>query len=80
MILDSKWQPIETAPKNGTWFVGAWINDRDDFAYSMSVVRYNGNGNWREKVGVDCDGPVSTPTHWMPLPEPPTKGENNFGF
>ena len=78
--MDSKWQPIKTAPKDGTWIVGAWVNDEDDFAYLMSVVRYNGNGNWREKVGIDCEEPVGMPTHWMPLPEPPTKGETDFGF
>lgn len=71
------WQPIETAPKDGTWFWG-WI---DPDAISM---RWHDEFNafvssWREMTfaktyggGKRLHSPVThTPAHWMPLPEPP---------
>ncbi len=66
----STWQPIDTAPKDGTWVlltgghaaeptgpcvVGFW--DRDDWAYA------HWDGSWYSIY--------EAPTHWMPLPEPP---------
>ena len=60
----SKWQPIETAPVGGTFFVG-W---RD------------GEGQWCLGVGSRIsNGPIRSidgaaelkATHWLPVPEPP---------
>ena len=63
---EMKWQPIETAPKDGTWILvteetGTW----------MEVVR------WYEDEW--CSYPVTIfgfkdeppASHWMPLPDPP---------
>lgn len=60
------WQPIETAPKDGTLILAAW-----DKSQAVSIVSYA-----KEPTGgffwlTDDDCFVSTPTHWMPLPEPP---------
>jgi hypothetical protein len=74
------WQPIESAPRDGT-LVLLWAPDYREDAPSL--------GSWCERVGAwDADsgtmedGPAwsndacSGPTHWMPLPAPPTtKGE-----
>lgn len=62
----TSWQPIETAPKDGTFILGwhpalSWPHGRQD------VVA------WDETHLHWTDGcfEVSWPTHWMPLPEPP---------
>ncbi len=62
----SDWQPIETAPKDGTQILGfadgrmAVVQWWEDFRYWSLVVcgAYADDGEW-------------WPTHWQPLPEPP---------
>ena len=59
------WQSIETAPTDGTIF----------FAYDAI-----GNPHLVEYCRVYCQfegtqGEWIYPTHWMPLPEPPTEDE-----
>ena len=71
----NEWQPIETAPKDGTE-IDLWtLNGREPAA------RFNVKRNRWEVIGldgfdtlnwVDVDG---KPTHWMPLPAPPKDGE-----
>ncbi len=76
----SKWQPIETAPKDGTIILLAETN----FQNETSWDRYSNIdiGAWEEKLpGAPPDetefwwasnyGRVENPTHWMPLPAPP---------
>lgn len=65
-----EWQPIESAPKDGTEFVMLDAN-----------VRVATVGHWREaEASARAPGsavwrpfwfPLATPTHWMPLPELP---------
>jgi hypothetical protein len=63
----SEWQPIETAPKDGT----AVLVSEGRFCY---CVEWNEEFDW---WAVDDNklGPFrlrgSAPTHWMPLPAPP---------
>jgi Protein of unknown function (DUF551) len=59
------WQPIETAPKDGTDIL-VYSNERIISAH-WSVPA----DAWVEVVH---DYSFAAPTHWMPLPEPP-KGE-----
>lgn len=65
----SEWQPIETAPKDGSSILlftgtgmieGNWSFGRWD--QGVIYATYDG-----------CGGTAfeSNPTHWMPLPEPP---------
>lgn len=66
------WKTIDTAPKDGTK-VDLWMNGRrfvDCYWSKKNNVWYCLNsdkeGN-RYKI-------YKEPTHWMPLPQPPTKG------
>jgi hypothetical protein len=67
------WQPIATAPKDGTW-IAAWCNYPSDWSRApwVSVVRWSADTmpsyppHWYGLPNSDYQ-----PTHWMPLPEPP---------
>ena len=79
----SDWRPIETAPKDGTWFL---ICRADDGFDSYEVGRFDpmilpefveaGEGLYRkiERKGYEWTGfnNMHRATHWMPLPEPPS--------
>jgi hypothetical protein len=77
------WQPIETAPRDGTWVLlsgGECDHDEESDAKTRSVV-----GQWSNYCnGSTVDwhwqfawydggyyGEYKKPTHWMPLPAPP---------
>jgi hypothetical protein len=71
----TEWRPIETAPKDGTailiWPTKREFNQRNDNLISY-VVRWNDREQgWIEAEGEEYDS--FSPTHWMPLPEPPTE-------
>jgi hypothetical protein len=63
-----EWQPIETAPKDGTQIIGfRWPceDNRKAWPHMCSIAHWDGF-NWRW-----MNGHYLPPTHWMPLPEPP---------
>lgn len=81
----SEWQPIETAPKDGT-AIDVWAGGKrcPDVYWSHSVNADTGEpisspyDCWAYKgqyVGIGGVYPkglgIHEPTHWMPLPEPP---------
>jgi hypothetical protein len=57
------WQPIETAPKDGTHVLAWWREEGDP----PEVVRWS--AGWVDDYGTR----YIEPTHWQPLPSPPTK-------
>lgn len=67
----SEWQPIETAPKDGTLVLLYWPD-----VGSMVVGYFFHRGN-QDRVGwrAEPEGKhwfdVKQPTHWMKLPERP---------
>ncbi len=77
----TEWQPIETAPKDGT-IVLFWPDfDAEDarppHRRKDQKNRYikmgwtSGNGDyWSPEMQL-----LNEPTHWMPLPEPPQEGD-----
>lgn len=67
----SEWQLIETAPKDGTRVLGCTTIRGGGYYYPRTIYwrrENNGFSGWRyagsEKWG--------DPTHWMPLPPPPS--------
>jgi hypothetical protein len=71
-MSDKVWQPIESAPRDGTPFLGYDGSE-------MTVVQWTKWGEigyWTLLVcGAYAEDGEWTPTHWMPLPYPPEKGE-----
>lgn len=57
----SSWQPIETAPKDGTDFLATDGKTVVYCIWSGTICAFD----WKD---------ASQPTHWMPLPAPPTEG------
>ncbi|CAB4188119.1 Domain of unknown function DUF551 [uncultured Caudovirales phage] len=65
-----EWQPIETAPKDGTWILGYWRDQRiTEYPRVIFANDCSQHDVWYTADNRDF-GPVY-PTHWMPLPEPP---------
>jgi hypothetical protein len=70
------WQPIETAPKDGTEILiwdGTWVHTtvrvfNDWLGSSGGVPFFDDDGSDREYAPGHL---YLAPTHWMPLPEPP---------
>ena len=58
-----EWQPISSAPKDGSRFLinSNWL-DKDDKPLGVEVT------HWSDMGWVSCE---KIPTHWMPLPPPP---------
>lgn len=81
----SEWQPIETAPRDGSMFL-CWVSavrygetdEGQQYAQDVSQVDFC---EWRTQVDIpDCGwfdafcgqiGDQQGVTHWMPLPEAP---------
>ena len=66
-----KWQPIESAPKDGPPVL---IATADGF---VGEARYHEDEDgwwWANTHPTDAtDGSAERPTHWMPLPDPPKR-------
>lgn len=66
------WQPIETAPKDDE-FVLLWCADVSETA----IVGYWGHRRWEF---AHCDSYPFEPTHWMPVPDPPSCQSPETGY
>lgn len=70
----SDWQPIETAPKDGTVILvkhtrGTWIYPKDPAKINCVVVFWNGNDRFSQ-FGPDNFYEEEL-SYWMPITEPP---------
>jgi hypothetical protein len=74
----SKWRTMETAPKDGTQILicgGTFTNDLcfgGPFEFRGPTIVYWCDGGWcGDNAGAHDSYCWHTPTHWIPLPEPP---------
>jgi len=74
----TEWQPIETAPKDGTYIIAWCVHPHakhsaqpisDGYAQPVIAKWIDHNGGGWMWHGLSCEF-----THWMPLPQPP-KGD-----
>jgi hypothetical protein len=67
------WEPIETAPKDGTQFVmlDAAVNTATVGSWMEDVEWINAGKMPGEAKAVPSWFPLHSPTHWMPLSPPP---------
>lgn len=78
------WQPIETAPKDGTR-IDVWVRGGyrlPDVAWSSSLSgwgRKERRGRGKNSFTVNIVRTGDDTTHWMPLPAPPTSSTGAAG-
>lgn len=70
-----EWQPIETAPKNGRGAFWAAAAYEVHGSGAMEPVYVDFYGDWRNLYTKQVI--AWKPTHWMPLPPPPTTTETD---
>ena len=87
--MDNNWQPIETAPKDGTdilvgwWSAGVWFVRNawwdDGFDIELGAIDPAGEGWWYPNTSVGTykvcreNNAVDGPQYWMPMPGPPAE-------
>jgi hypothetical protein len=83
MAKAGEWQPIETAPKDGSEFQAWLVTDKVD-GFWEPKARFDPESEAFELWGrtdYDQEGwdiyPDLKPTHWMPLPAPPNAASHN---
>jgi hypothetical protein len=65
MSITCEWQPIATAPQDGT----AVLLFRPDWDMLQVGIHYEDTRSWQNP----CGDLLSRPTHWMKLPRPPER-------
>lgn len=69
------WQPIENAPRDGTRILSC-RPDFKDRPLIYAIVAYK-DGEWHQQALMGGSlGVGYYPTHWQPLPNPPTTGDS----
>jgi len=86
VLEEREWQPIETAPKDGTKFLAFW--PEDEFPFVMHWAEFDpetaaeigekGYFTYSEMAISDIGDPPEA-THWMPLPDPPKDAGRALG-
>ncbi len=67
-----EWQDIASAPRDGTTFIAFQGEDIYRCAWMIEEPDEGpGQEGWFDIVNMSFEGP----THWMPLPAPPSTGE-----
>lgn len=75
MSATMQWQPIETAPKDGTWVLIAGPSGYSTTPLRAEVGRYYPQfrplNPWQTHADDAFTDGGPGPTHWIPLPEQP---------
>lgn len=70
-VVTDQWQPIETAPKDGTWFLGFEPGRSEQDAFDV----WRWYNRWPKDDlfinAADSNEEWQQPTHWKPLPAAP---------
>ena len=66
-----KWLPIETAPKHDGAVIWAY-SDGEQARMRWCVTPDGDLWIWDDEILSDAEPDPLQPTHWMPLPPPPT--------
>jgi len=80
-MCDCKWESIDSAPRDGSWFLG-YIDMPMIMRWKSNLIQRFvdiGDGNYRKEnydAGEWINGTGffyknANPTHWMPLPQAP---------
>jgi hypothetical protein len=64
------WRPIETAPKDQTRILVSKVGG--DVRTASWASKAYGGGWWDDDFPLETSSRSRNPTHWMPLPEPPS--------
>jgi hypothetical protein len=67
--MTDKWQPIDTAPRDGTRILAWFPPNVQALDGDMAIVQWYA-GSWYSGFFVD-------PTMWQPLPPPPQESAND---
>jgi len=68
--LKCQWQPIETAPRDGTYILLGWFLEGGGGGHPEVAFWHSTKQLWCSSRLLNAEGYYS-PTHWQPLPEPP---------
>lgn len=68
LVKVAGWQPIATAPRDGSWILVCRIN------YLCNYIMTPQATYWTDHAACWAYIPLH-PTHWMPLPAPPSEEE-----
>lgn len=72
----TEWQPIATAPKDGTRVLVTWVGKgihRVRIGHFGYAAPHSAARSWQGDGDHAFHNTLIKPTHWMPLPEPPPK-------
>lgn len=80
--MKNEWQPIETAPMDGTVFLGLLYDGHNNYAEYSIVSWYKAGQKFIAEGGGtfvcdDYDEHLEIISYWMPLPTPPKEQQND---
>lgn len=69
--MTEEWQPIETAPKDGSWILLGYFLGSGGGGHPMVAMWHSLHEKWCDGKSTYNDKGYFSPTHWMPLPKDP---------